>query len=404
MSHVKESFFGDFFFFFLSFISMILSFLVYVIFRVMKQNFLIRSSSIICLSISLILFSGWPLNYLHRQNNLFCSAQALSLNYFFISTHAHFSFVMWNNLATAMGWKFLGIRDPTALIGLMFFVSISVPIVPTIIILAMNLDPNSMEKTEVDKLPTFLEKYFFCVVNEPAWWGYRLWFILFSVPGIVAASILFWKTVKSRRKMIKFSNTSQFSKIQLARMFFALLAYLVLSILSVVLGFMDPKNKDMINVSDFIPACVGFLLFITYGLGNTANEFYKKIYIKLGKKMGIELTTLRTSVSSKSDSLSSSYKRRQSSIMSGDTKPRKPSQLSESIDEHFIYDLPSISKEKTEERISVPKQQSAKRKNVRRGSEPSNQRKTNFEKKKRSIEMIPEVNEDFEEESERSNS
>lgn len=366
----------------------------------MKQNFLIRSSSIICLLISTVLLAEWPSNYLHNRSEFYCSAQALILNYFFISAHAHFSFVMWNNLATAMGWKFLGIKDQTALVGLMFFVSISVPIVPTIIILALNLDPSSMEKIQIDKPTTFLQKYFFCVVNEPAWWGYRLWFILFSVPGIIAASILFWKTVESRRKMIKFSNTSQFSKMQLFRMFFALVTYLVLSVLSVVLGFIDPKNKDSIHGSDFMPACVGFLLFITYGMGNTAYEFYKKAYIKLGKKMGIEFNTLRSSVSSKSDSLSSPVNRRQSSIISSETKPRRPSQLSESIDEHFIYDLPNVSKGEPE-RNSVPKQQPAKRKNIRRGSEPLNQLRNNLKKeKKKSIEIIPEVNEDFDEESE----
>ena len=401
MSDVRKSDFGNFLFFFLSFVSMILSFLVYIIFRVMKQNFLIRSSSVICLLISAVLFLGWPLGNLHQQSYLYCSAQALGLNYLFISTHAHFSFVMWNNLATAMGWKFLGIKDPTALVGLMFFVSISIPIVPTIIILALNLDPNSMEKAHVHKPPTFLEKYFFCVVNEPAWWGYRLWFILFSVPGIIAASILFKKTVESRRKMIKFSNTSQFSKMQLFRMFFALLAYFVLSILSVVLGFVNSKNENvMIQVSDFFPACVGFLIFITYGLGNTANEFYKKIYIKLGKKMGIDYNTSRTSVSSKSDSLSISVNRRQSSTIYNDTKPRRPSKLSEIIDEHFIYDLPSVSKEETD-RKAVPKQQPGKRKNIRRGSEPSNRRTSNLnvKMKKKSIEIIPEENEDFEEQS-----
>lgn len=363
----------------------------------MKQNFLIRSSSVICLLISAVLFLGWPLGNLHQQSYFYCSAQALGLNYLFISTHAHFSFIMWNNLATAMGWKFLGIKDPTALVGLMFFVSISIPIVPTIIILALNLDPTSMENSHIVKPPTFSEKYFFCVVNEPAWWGYRFWFILFSVPGIIAASILFRKTVESRRKMIKFSNTSQFSKMKLFRMFFALLAYFILSILSVVLGFINPKiDKFMIQGSDFLPASVGFILFITFGLGNTANEFYKKMYIKLGKRMGIDFNTSRTSVSSKSDSLSISLNRRQSSIISGDTKPRRPSKLSESLDEHFIYDLPDVSKEETRQK-SEPKQQPGKRKNIRRGSEPSNRRASSLKVMNKSIEIIPEESEDFEE-------
>lgn len=359
----------------------------------MKQNFLIQSSSIICLLISIVLFLDWPLNNLHKQNIFYCSTQALILNYFFISTHAHFSFVMWNNLVTAMGWKFLGIKDPSALVGLMFFVSISIPIVPTIIILALYLDPNSMGQLKTNGTGIFLEKYFFCVINEPAWWGYRIWFILFSIPGIIAASILFWKTLESRRKMIQFSNTSQFSKIQLARMFFALIMYLILSIMSVVMGF-DSKNKNIIHLSDYIPASVGFLLFITYGMGNTACEYYKKMYIKLGKGMGIDFNNIRTSVSSKSDSVN----RRQSSTKYNDTRSRRPSQLSENVDEHFIYDIPKVKSEETDQK-SVPKQQASKRKNIRRGSEPSNRRATNSKSKRKSIEVIPEVNEDFDEES-----
>ncbi len=310
--------------------------------------------------------------------------------------HAHFSFLMWKNLASAMKWKFLGIKDPAALEGLMFFVSVSVPIVPTILILALNLDPNSMEKAQKDKAQVFLTKYFFCVVNEPAWWGYRIWFLLFSVPGIIATFLLFWYTAASRKETIRLSKTSQFSKSQVARIFFALITYLILSILSVFSGFSAPKDDDVIHASDYIPAAVGFLLFITYGMGKPAKEFFMKMYIKLGKKMGIDFSNIRTSVSSKSDSISVS--RRQSSIKSTDTRSRRPSQLSESVDEYFIYDLPRA---KTEEPVQKPvsKHLSVKRNNIRRGSEPSTRREAILKANKKLFEIILEENEEIEEES-----
>lgn len=253
-----------------------------------------------------------------------------------------------------------------------------------------------MEMPESDKTKVFLTKYFYCVVNEPAWWGYRIWFILFSVPGIIATFLVFLKTYNARRETIRLSKTSQFSKMELARVFFALIAYLVLSILSVILGFVDPKNDEVIHPNDYIPATIGFLLFITYGMGQPAKEFLKKMYIKLGERMGIDFSSMRTSVSSKSDSVSVS--RRQSSLKSSDTKSRRPSQLSESIDEYFIYDLPRA---KTEEPIQKPvsKQQlSVKRNNIRRGSDPSTRREAILNANKKLFEIIHEENEDFDEE------
>lgn len=365
---------------------MILSILVYKIFQSMKQNFLIQSSAAISWIISAVLFSSWPLSNLHKQSDLFCNVQALVLNYCFISTHAHFSFVMWNNLSTAMGWKFMGIRDTSALIGLMFFVSVSTPMVPTIIILAMNLDPSSLSDSTS---PVFTRKYFFCVVNEPALLGYRLWFVLFSFPGIIAACILFFKTIESRRNMLKLSNTSQFSRTQLARMFFAIISYMFLSVLSVVLGFSGLDDPNRIHFSDFLPAGVGFLMFMTYGVGSTAMEYYKKCYLKFGEHLGIDFKDHAQSRKSSSSSIGTTGGRRQSSIKSIDTRSRKTSQLSECIDETFIYDLPTVKSKEVLEKKTLPKHV-LRRNHLRRGSEPLNKQPVSS---KKPIEKILEVDE-----------
>ena len=380
-----------FFFYFLNFVSMSLSILVYKIFQTMKQNYLIRSSSVICVVISVVLLIGWPLGEYHRTTPIYCSIQALILNYCFISTHAHLCFVMWNNLATATGWKFLGIK-PSFLVGLMFFISVSIPIVPTILIVAYSLGSNAV----------FAKCYFFCVVDTKfAWTGYRLWFILFSFPGIIAASILFWKTIHSREQMIRYSNTSQFSKTQLVRMFFAIITYLVASILSVILGLlttqMHTDDGRTIKFSDFMPPSVGFLLFLTYGLGTTALEYYKKVYVNMGAFFGVEIKDSRSSISSRRDSISNgSSTRRKSSINSNETRTRRTSQLSESIDENFIYDLPEDSAdEDTPLSPSSRSNQIMKRGRIRRGSEPVNGRASTLKNStNKSIEIIPEENED----------
>lgn len=374
-----------FLFYSLNLFSMLLSILVYKIFQEMKQNKLIRSSSVICVVISLVLLMGWPMEEYHRRNSIYCSLQALILNYCFISTHAHLCFVMWNNLATATGSKFLGIK-PSALVGLMFFISIAIPFVPTIIILAYSLSQDSV----------FTKFFFFCVVDtKVAWSGYRLWFILFSFPGIIAASILFWKTIHSREQMLKYSNTSQFSKTQLIRMFFAIITYLVASILSVILGLLNAQmNPDdsKIKFSDFMPPSVGFLLFLTYGLGTTALEYYKKVYVNLGEFFGVEIKDSRSSISSRRDSLVSTV-RRKSSINSGDTRTRKTSLLSESVDENFIYDLTDVN-EVTPLSPSAQPTQTQPPRRVRRGSEPVNRRTPILRNsKKNSIDMIPEEDE-----------
>ena len=361
----------------------------------MNQNFLIQTSGIICFIVSGILFLGWPFNNVHKTLEIYCSGQALFLNYCFISIHAHFSFIMWNNLALAMGWKFLGIKDPAALVGLMFFISIAIPIVPTIIILAYILDSSGESKN------VFLKKYFFCVVNEPSWRGYRIWFILLSFPGIVAACILFYKTIESRRKMLQFSNTSQFSKLQLLRMFFALIAYLVASVLSIFMGLITQQdNTDdelIIQLGDFMPAGLGFLLFITYGFGSAALEFYKKVYIRLGSSLGVEVKDSRSSISSRTVI---SPKRRNSSIKSlTDLRGRRSSQLSDISNEKFIYDEPELELEFVEnENNATVIKKPVKINRVRRGSNLINRQHDRLDPKKHSIEMIPEVSEDEDEE------
>lgn len=364
-----------------------LSILVFKIFHVMRQNFLIRTSSIICFIISVIMFLEWPLDNLHIKNEIFCSVQALMLNYFFISVHAHFCFVMWNNLVAAMGWKIIGIKDPNALVGLMFFVSIAIPIVPTIIILAMSLDPKFLIKKSDSEVTEniFVTKAFFCVINEPAWLGYRLWFIFFSGPGIAAACCLFYKTIESRRKMLQYSNTSQFGKMQLIRMFVAILTYLFVAVLSVVLGF--TKTKNYVNYSDFLPAAVGVLLFITYGVGSTATDYYKKIYVSWGHHLGFDIKERMASKSS----VMHVPGRRVSSVKSIDVKPRRSSKLSENSDEDFIYDLPTSIIKKDDSESIIPYNQILKRNRARRDSDPSTQFINIFPSSSQStIENIPE--------------
>lgn len=369
-----------FLFYFLNFISIILSVLVYTIFQ--ENNFLIQSSSVICFLISFILLLGWPFESPHKHNTTYCDIQALFLNYCFISMHAHFAFAMWNNLAAAMRWKFLGIRDPNALLGLMVFISISIPIVPTIIILAYTLDPENIN--------VFTRKSFFCVVNTPQWWGYRSWFVLFSIPGIIATCIVFYKTIESRQKMIELNSKSQFSKLQLARMFFALIVYLVASLFSIFLEFKEGKD-DTIQIGDFMPTGVGFFLFITYGVGKTAFAFYTEIYNLIISFCGVEARRSRSSISSSGASTLDIPIRRPSSTNSTIVFTRRPSQLSESVDENFLYDSTDVQSEDSDDIATT--YQIVQRNQIRRGSEPIN-RSVISNAKKYPIEIIPEVDED----------
>lgn len=114
--------------------------------------------------------------------------------------------------------------------------------------------------------------------------------------------------------------------------------------------------------------------------------------MNLGELFGIEIKDSRSSISSRRDSLVSTV-RRKSSINSGDTRTRKTSLLSESVDENFIYDL-SDANEVTPLSPSAQPAQTKPPRRVRRGSEPVNRRTPILKNsKKNSIDMIPEEDE-----------
>lgn len=372
-------------------VSMALTLLLFVMFQAARQNILVRTASIVCLLIGGCMLANFWLGDLHLRSAVYCSVQAVFLNYCYISLHAHFCFLMLNNLAAVRRWRLLGIRDTRALVGLMVGLSLAVPILATIFVLAYSMVADADASDSVYTVYENIErKGLYCTVNEPALLGYRLWFMLFGGPGIVFALMLLHRTWRSRQVTLHLSRTSQIGKLQLARLMLSVIVYLMLAVASVTIGLSPAETRgrsvhveesipatsnpyvtpDFCDICDHdndyyckvlcpgikthLPAIIGLMMFIMYGLGSVAFASYARIYRALfGGKLRDGRDDRRDS-SSSTHSGSMSFMRRRSSqnrggrsslstVKEGDwmgRQSRQASQVLESLSEEFVYDLP----------------------------------------------------------------
>lgn len=249
--------------------SLLLASLLFWMYRAMKQNILVQSASITCMGISVLLVPAMFYNgSLHLVHETFCWIQAVTLNYCFVSLHAHFCFLMLRNLVGVQGWRVFGIRDVNTLTGLMVVLSLVLPVVPSLIVLAGlilpeppvvtgRIRPPSSRATAASPLllsSQIAPRGLFCVVSEPAWLGYRAWFVLFSAPGILCACWLLVRILSSRKESLKARSTTQYGWAQLARLLGAIVIYLLMAGASVLVGlsagdepFQLPPQPDLLG-------------------------------------------------------------------------------------------------------------------------------------------------------------
>lgn len=388
--------------------------LLYVMYRLVRLNLLVRSAACICALMAVLLVAGlvWP--YGHLQSDVFCSVQAVLLNYTHVSLHAHFCFLMVANLFGAKGWKLFGIRDVRKLTGLMVVLSLALPLVSLILVisyLTQELGPGG----GVHLFGNVVErKAFFCTVNEPAWLAYRAWFISFSGPGITCATILFVEMWRSRQSILELKSTTQFGILRLMHLFLAILIYLALAVGSVWVGLSPVVDLKVIRkrvgvgllmrlcdtaelsdakwdeyrrilcpgVTTYLPVCAGWALFVIYGFGSAAFRFYRLIWDRMAGAG-------RESGEKRNDSIASSH-----SATPRRTSVRRTSTLSLVDDEIFLDQIMARPQSQPDANSRNSTSSSIRRKQVRRGSEPNNQQHQKPKKQNRKIENIPEEEDD----------
>lgn len=382
---------------------------LFVMYRLARMNLLVRSAAGICALMAVLLAAGLVVPYAHFQSDIFCSVQAVMLNYAHVSLHAHFCFLMMANLFGAKGWKLFGIRDVRKLTGLMVVLSLALPLVSLILVISFLTVQVGGPGEGVHLFGDVVErKAFFCTVNEPAWLAYRAWFIAFSGPGITCATILFVEMWRSRQSILELKSTTQFGLLRLMHLFLAILIYLALAVGSVWVGLspvvdlkVGPRRvtqlfltrlceRDLMrnaewseyrrilcpSVTTYLPVCAGWALFIIYGFGSAAFRFYRMCWMRVfgaGKD---------TATDKRHDSLDSVNAPRKTSV-------RRTSSLSVVDDEIFLDQMMPRPQ-------SQPTENPVRRKGMmRRGSEPNNKKKKkHVDRGIGTVENIPEEDDD----------
>ena len=294
-------------------VSFLLSILLLWMYRSLKQNILVQTASAICIVILALLLPAMLVPRLHLQSEVFCWIQACALNYAFVSLHVHFCLLMARNLIRGMGWEVFGIRDVNQLTGLMVIVSLAIPVAPSVILVAGLISPNSsigrsqrIANSADPWIYTLVDpRGLYCTVSEPAWLSYRLWFIAFSIPGILFACRLLWEIWSARRESLKVKSTTQYTWVQLGRLLLSILIYLFLAGFSIgnlvesrqlvslrevmrvenMISFCDDcRARGQLSSDDtcrticpslrsFLPGLAGLALFFMYGFSSVAVKF-----------------------------------------------------------------------------------------------------------------------------------
>lgn len=279
-------------------VSTILVSILMVIYQVSNRNRLLRSTCILCFAVSLALFINFCRGDAHIYGGPDCQLQALVLNYFYVSLHAHFCFFMVNSCFAALNWSFLGTKSPEMRTTVFIVASWMVPMLPTIFAIWRFL---------TDRKPVVLARHFYCAITSPSWPIFRFWFFAFSGPGLFFSFYLLFCTWRYRRMAFRLSKTSQIDKSELFRLFLAIFLYIVLIAMSLARSGNSEHAKPQYNVPDsknpfktpdfclscdrkdyfcsrlcpalksYLPVLVGCILFAMYGFGAVASKCYRRL-------------------------------------------------------------------------------------------------------------------------------
>lgn len=279
-------------------ISTILVMILMVMYQVSNRNRLLRSTCILCFAVSLALFINFCRGDAHIFGGPDCQLQALVLNYFYVSLHAHFCFFMVNSCFAALNWSFFGTKSPEMRTTVFIVAAWLIPMLPTVY---------AVWRFLTDRKPTVLARHFYCAISSPSWPIFRFWFFAFSAPGLFFSFYLLFCTWRYRQMAVRLSKTTQIDKSELFRLFLAIFLYIVLISLSLarsgtsenlranylVPDFKNPfKHPDICRVCDrkdyfcsrlcpamksYLPVMVGIILFAMYGFGAVASKCYRRL-------------------------------------------------------------------------------------------------------------------------------
>lgn len=280
-------------------ISTLLVVLLLSIYQISHRNRLLRSACFVCFGVSSILLFNFLRGDAHFFGGPTCQLQAVILNYFYVALHGHFCFFMVNSCFAALGWSIFGIKSSE--VRTMIFISAAwlLPILPTSYAIYRYLQ---------DRKPVVLARHFYCALSSPSWPLFRIWFFLFSAPGLFFSFYLLYRTWRYRQKTYSLSKTTHIDKFELFRLILAIFLYLTLIGLSLgrsgksevaspvydvpvdMNPFLTPSfcvtcDRDEYfcarlcpSLKSYLPVFVGCILFAMFGFGAVASKCYKRFY------------------------------------------------------------------------------------------------------------------------------
>lgn len=280
-------------------ISTILSAILLIMYQVSNRNRLLRSTCILCFAVSLALFINFCRGDAHIYGGPDCQLQALVLNYFYVSLHAHFCFFMVNSCFAALNWSFFGSKSAEMRTTVFIVASWMIPMLPTIF---------AVWRFLTDRKPTVMARHFYCAITSPSWPIFRFWFFAFSAPGLFFSFYLLFCTWRYRQMAFRLSKTTQIDKSELFRLFLVIFLYIFLISLSLSRSgnsetarpqYIVPDSKNPFKnpkfciscdrheyfcsrlcpaMKSYLPVIVGCVLFAMYGFGTVASKCYSRIW------------------------------------------------------------------------------------------------------------------------------
>jgi hypothetical protein len=185
-------------------------------------------------------------------------SQAILLNYLIISTHILLSLAIVNSCCQALGWRIFGPRDSSSFRSQFFSgFSLFVPLIPTVFLTICHEGIS----------PIYL--YYRVASNQLI--STQTWIVVFSIPGILAGSVLFIKSLRIRTKSILMTKTTQITFWYMFRLGLAQTMLIILTVLGI-----SPVRMSLI--STFIPSLYGFIIFFMYGFGQPARKVYSEVW------------------------------------------------------------------------------------------------------------------------------
>lgn len=280
-------------------LSTILTIVLLIMYQVSNRNRLLRSTCILCFAVSLAIFINFCRGDAHMYGGSDCQLQALILNYFYVSLHAHFCFFMVNSCFAALNWSFFGSKSPEMRTTVFIVTSWMIPMLPTIF---------AVWRFLTDRKPTVMPRHFYCAITSPSWPIFRFWFFAFSGPGLFFSFYLLFCTWRYRQMAFRLSKTTQIDRSELFRLFLVIFLYIFLISLSLARSGNSEKARPQYLIPDlknpfknpefcvscdrneyfcsrlcpalksYLPVLVGCVLFAMYGFGAVAFKCYKRLW------------------------------------------------------------------------------------------------------------------------------